>query len=1684
MALEAAGVDFRDRWKASAGQNKSKQSGRFFAAVILFTAALLAIALAAGLLLGPVFTWQTACVTLVIDEYPLGMLEPVPFGAEDSEALGKTLSGSLHTRLGSQPVNLTGFDSVQGVRDRLLARMRGLDIRSKDVLLAYVRGQSFIASPVFDDMGLERDSDLAGVPCLLASDCQLTAGRPAEIVPVRSVVEAVGASPARVTLVALDLGDLQWDPRLGVLGHLVPTALDQDFAESQEDATSDNWIIGSHDLFQVSSVSISDKRSCFGRAFELALGGGADSSETGNNNGVIELDEVVRFVSLWTNEWTRRLSGGRSRQTPVVWKLGVGRVALSDVPPGIALLRVPSEKTTDPAESDEAEKETPEATDTPPQSPAEKSKTPVPSEDEQAIPPGMGASQQETAVPDRVNPPESAASAVRSLDDATSAEDEPVRLVAASDEPGAVTLAFPDEQDAGPNEQADEGDGPASLEGEKPDETDEGQKTAAPPGDAEAAEKGESGTAGDKPALPRGASPGDTQGGKAAPPGADRGTDSSPKKPLPPPLPGNVWEALSVLGKRKLEPAIVDGSPAIEPVPADYAAPWWRSVYAIAASAESRAGSKGPSGARGRQTLASMAKVLARMAVTANDTPADAGDSPVAGQLWESRLAASEAGYFPLWAAAPDAFCRVVATRNEALATLVSANDIVGRASGGTGTPPLDPATLVSLAGKVRQLNDLLASGADTVGIGRLTSAARAISSQQAAVMDQLQQLADGLHRDGSEGWSPDMNQSLAALRSPVITESTRQRILENVYRGAGQTAELQLVPTGRPSGVLSRGRQIDQAALQSIATLVGSVAATVEAAIVSEDSGDLSKDIASVRREVTSLSSVIVSQDEGLEHLVHLGGSVGHLLTRVGEVAGEVSREPKSKGLLVDQQALLFRVMDVRDIPRLESAVVTALPDWSAQDAFGLSLEPIGADGLQVGQISKVRFAVDSGGVLPSGSQVRFLFDPAALEVRLPDGSVISPDIALPVESLKMNSGALVLSTLPRQYARRPKEGVSLGVIWESPQQAATAKTVLPLPANRSILLGARSSAEADWVWSHGADASAGDGKQAEVDLVMVPGSLTNWQLGFVNQAEISREFTVSLYNVNTTVKSGVGPVLGRDVLWQRFAERIERDESVGPALATIEKLAVPVGQSPVAVVFPEKKPEKAENAAEQVADPKDEKPAPVGPDLGLVVREQTKGQPARQWLFRLRCDQLHPRGLVEASAVWSEVSGTITFSFSLSDAWGQQLQVPSDGVRVAIAPLSTAGSPPVEVRRQQTVLSEDRTTDTLVASWNGSTGGQAPLVAVHVNEYPRAFVFQVACEPSQDGRPQAPLNDWRMLRVVEPASRLTVLKAPAVSVPLSLQVDTPRDASVPGRDGPTLISLGLRQLAAGAIYKQPERIVWMSEADRDLAYTLQKAEPPVSLAIQPTAADWRLDLPGEGFVDVDVEAEVQLVLPGSQSPMSAVRQFVFDGRPPLIEVPASVNVDVGMPLVIPVQVSDDPREEFAGSGGRHLPGVSGVDKVEWAFDLKGDGMPEEWMPAVSTGGVLYEVRADTKALPVGARVPLLVRAVDKVGLAAPPRRVWLMTGTEVAKGRIQGRVVLDGRGEANVSVSVAGPGAPTELKSGKDGVFLITDLEAGEYELRAAGVVRNVTHTSDAQKVKVELPPAPPVSVVIQLK
>lgn len=378
--------------------------------------------------------------------------------------------------------------------------------------------------------------------------------------------------------------------------------------------------------------------------------------------------------------------------------------------------------------------------------------------------------------------------------------------------------------------------------------------------------------------------------------------------------------------------------------------------------------------------------------------------------------------------------------------------------------------------------------------------------------------------------------------------------------------------------------------------------------------------------------------------------------------------------------------------------------------------------------------------------------------------------------------------------------------------------------------------------------------------------------------------------------------------------------------------------------------------------------------------------------------------------------------------------------------------------LRRREITLTEQRRSDILAADWNGSDTDARVWLSIAVDGYPRAFVFGVDCSAAAADRPQPPLDDWRMIAFHQPEVGMTSLQAPRPSVPVSIRVDAPPDAMArlpdradAGGAAEPLVEILIREVRSGLLVQSFNQI-WSAARDRDVSFRLAAAKPPAVLVVAASAADWALEASCDGLIDVDAEMEVRLHLPGSQKSSSDRRLFVFDAKPPRVEAPPQLQVVIGRPLKVPVRVMDDPREGFRSEEGVHIPGVSGVERVDWAIDLKGEGKPDAWQPAVALGGGRYEIPIDTKTLPPGHQTPLLVRAVDRVGNSAPPTRVWLETAVRVAKGGIQGKVVLKGRGEPGLSVQIDGPGAPQPVTSAAGGSFEFKELDPGAYTLRAS--------------------------------
>jgi len=1674
---------------------RSRRVGRLVKGLGLLAIAIIGAAVVVGILVAPLFRWQTAAITLLIDQYELGTIEPVPYGSEDRAAFGAALAGRLGTKLGADVLDITGLESAVGLRELLLPRMLRLDLRPKDVMIAYVRSQAIVAPPSPNAAPESRTDPLAGRACFLASDLSIAGTRPRELVPIRDVVEAIGAAPPFTTLHVLDLGDVAWEPRIGVLANVVPRVLDVDFTHPQRDASYHNWILGSHDLFQHSAVTTAGGRTYFSRAVELALGGSADEQPWGDGDGLVELHEVVPFVKAWTAEWVREASGGRSVQTPVLWKLGVGRIETSDIPQDVPLIRLSRAKPTK-----DISAATPSASGT--------VKEPAANRPEPA---GQGEPRPVTPSPD-AKPAAGAASTATG-----------VRQTAATEASPAPAENRTGQQQA-----------PVAA----------GTQGAAEPGAKAAASP---------PPAADAAAPQATDG-TAAPAGAPTTKEALPepvKTPDQPRPPADAWEALDRFADRRHRNAsdrpktVFSAGPA--PVVVDFSPHIWSRLFSLVASADSRRWGTGPLAERAEVAFQKLGEDLAALwdawSTGSSVTAVRLVTTPTI-KLQAALERVEDDAFASRWAAAPASFTRALAARNDAIVVLRSIIDVSGKISGGAAAPPIDPARIATLLDKVNVLTSLIRRTSQTdaatgaVGLDPLSSATRSLVSETLVATELLRGVIRSLVPDqgtrsesrGFEGW-------VAALASPAIGSDVRTRIrqrLQGLHEARSAATAVSPAEGGRdpfdglPQAagplpvVVELDEAIDRTNLEFIAGRVLAIAGLAEASVGMDASGfadapdyrSITGHIAAIRRAAAVLPQTAPDRKEAIAQIVALGGLVAHLEARVADVLGALrNKDGTPSNTLDDVGASLLRVLDSRDVATIDRPIVAGMPDWTPRTTTMLAFDVRGeARRLSLTTPLEGRIVVPGNDPPPPDATVRLSFDPADIRVVIDGDREARPGEPVPARNLPFAGptlGLRILANRGRTANERPT--IVLGISVESATLSAIKDVDLELPARRDIALGVRRVPR-----EPGMDASryrfamradppnrpAGretSAERFEVDLVAVPGASTAWEVAIENRADIARTFTARLFSlpVLDPINSQSGRT--RASVWSDFCDAFEAGSVLPEPVATIEKLSLAAQSDPTVVSFPPPAP-KAELPPPQPAagpiPPAAAGPRPIGPDFAIMLEETTPGEPKRAFFVRLKLSVEHPRQRLRASATWSRDERVVSVRLEPAAASGVE-GLPPEGLRVALEPLPSApltAPQPLGVRRGATVLTRSRPTDVLTATWQGSDADARAWLAVSVNGYPRAFVFIVDCSAAADGIAQEPQDDFRAITFGGPRPAVPpAIKAPADAIPITLLVDAPPDSAPPGDGGAAvattqppeaIVSLAFRAVRAGGMMAEGTQTVWTAVGDRQVTYTAEPPKGSAAIAVRADVADWSIAPTGEGYVDLDLVAEARLAAPGMAAALKDTRTFVMDGRPPRVEVPPLVNATVGRRLTVPVMAVDDPRESFATAPGTHIPGVSGVARVEWALDLKGDGAPEAWAPAVGLGNGNYEIRLDTQPLPPGARVPLLVRATDRVGLAHPPSRVWIDTSVAVAKGQINGKVVLQNRGERNVLVRIDGPNAPPPQRSGADGVFTFRDLDPGTYTLKATGPVRNRSYSSEATPAVVAAPPAPAPNVTLELK
>ncbi len=1640
---------------------------------MLAIAALLAAAFAVMLVLAPLFSWQTGCVALVIEDYPLGTLAAVPFAESDTTALAAALSGRLAPKLGRDVLQLSDFTTAESMRDRLRMRLVEMPLRRRDVLLAYIRGQCMVAPPLFDVDGNERPDPLSGKVCLIGRDVAVRGERLRELVSCRDVLEAMGSAASHTTLTALDMGDLRWDPRLGVLCNTVPRQLDRDLSAPLRKANGVNWVIGSHDVLEYSGASVAAQRTFFSTAFEQGLAGAADAAPTGDGDKVVELNELATFVTVWTAEWARRSSGGRSVQRPVVWKLGEGRVRLEDLPRNIPLLRVSSGA---PSKAMEAVRK--------------------------AVSQATGAAPVGQPAPEAVPAPAAPASVAL----APPAGAQPKPGTAGPDgpaEPQAAASAPPGTADAKP--------GVSSASKEVPAESAAAQP--APPKPAEA-------------------------GGQPPSAAAENPAQPAPVAAAPTPAPAlpersrDPWEEVAARSLRV--------GPPPQSVPRasllDYAPHTWRHAVSFLAAASTDTILDGTTKARGQTAVDRFSRAINRLGEPSLAALGVIDGSPPVANLRVAERAAIEAGIPQAWEAAPAAFRSAISVRNDAVEIGLSLLDVIGKISGGAGAVVVQPAFVNDYFGQIGRLSAAIA-GIPSIPLvdfedGRfdpLETAVQNTASQSMVVRSMAEKMISGIAgaAEASRG-QPAGDNWMILLRSRLPEPRQRERIVRLLQT---QKPATMLVAEGRPPIPSSTTRRIDATAWKNVAALSDMLLALIDAAgIRSTEATErmppvllpTADEIAECRRAVVALTNAAGDEHAASEIALRLAARISRLYS-VAAAAANIQTDDRDgigKSIDSDRVAGLLRILDPRDAVMVGDSMIAGLARWNSAATLGMKLTV--ADGEpKVGVPQAARLSVLDSDSLTGLAKLRFRYDPAEVALRFPDGNAISPGSAVPVRELPWRSNQIELQIIPLRLAGAVGHdaGAAVEAVIEMEEHAEKAVLAAPLPSGRNLILVVRGApgtvagvpGKDGWVRSERGSSPSGsptEAASASIVLEPWPSGICAWEFGLENVGAGIRKVAVEIHSVDTAADA-----VGRERGWATAEAAILAGTFGSKPLATSAavSLAASGGIVPISL-----KPEGAKQPAESLPPPPgapgasapsggsedlslpagnasgpDAGAKPIASDLAVVVREQAADGSSRVSVTRVVLSVQHPRDILSALARYDVRQRTITIA--IEPIGGDPKLIPTGGLQASLQPLPTASAasvPPVVARKGTASLTLNAPKDELVASWNGTEQGLAWL-CLDVNGYPRAFTFAVDCSAAADGRPQRPQHDWRNVRILDPRDPRTLIKAPAKGVPMRVAFDAPADTFRSGGIGSGTdqsggVAVVFRQIGASLSERSVERVVWQAADERQVSFAFVPAPAPAALAVATTVDDWTISASGEGFVNVDVSAEARLTIPGARQPIMDSREYVFDGTAPVLDVPPSVQAAVGRALVVPIRAADDSTEGYLIDPQRRRSGVSGLAKVEWAIDFEGTGAPKEWQPAAWLGGVNYELRVPTEKLPAGTRLPLLVRATDRVGLADPPARIWLEVAAEPASKRnaIVGKLLLSGRGEPNLTVTLTGPGGPFTARSGASGAFRFENLEPGEYKASSQGPIRNRIHRAEPVTVTVAPAPAPPASVTLELK
>ena len=1250
------------RWRSGTPSAARPASRRVATGAALALAALAAIVLSTVLIVAPLFSWQTAGIALIVEDYSLEVLPTVPFANQDTTALATSLSGRLAPSMSSELLQIKGFETVEAMRDRLHGYCVGMPLRGKDSMIAYVRGQCLVPPPVLDAEGNERPDPLGGHACLVAADATLRGEGLREMVPCREIVESIGSAASLTTLVAMDLGDLRWDPRIGVLCSQVPRQLDKDFKAPPLRANGQNWLLTSHDNLQYSGASGTAKRTFFAAALELGLAGAADKAPWGNGDRVVELHELAPFVVAWTSEWSRRSTGGRVPQRPAVWKLGVGRVALSDIPRNIRLVRVTP--TTGAGTLAALRRLVPGLAPAKPATPAPapaSAAAPAPATAPAAVPAPVPTP---APVPVPASMPAVAAYAETAASTALTA------AVPAAVTSGAATI-----RDAATTAAAVAG----SVAPPQPQ--------AAPP--APAAEQSVAVNPQPAAAVPQPAAPvagSQTQATPGGPPPATTSPATAQTAAASMPRSDDPWALLSAMTTRTGPP------PASLPQPSviDFAPHLWRQAASFIAATTTEAGIDGPGAESARAALQRFKAAMARMDDASPTGSSTQAGSPLAEALAGARRASNAAGIPQAWSTAPKPFQAAVAARNDAIELGWSMLDVIGRLSGGAGPQFIAPGVIDGFIDRISRLSTAIAQSPsrpstdnDTARVDPLTTTTQnmlAQSSMLRSLQDQL--LASMTAEAGSSARIP-LHDRMILLRSRLPDAAQRAKLLPITPTAADEkqadadgaaAAGVALKAEGRPLIPSGPPRPIDRTAWKNCASLAAAVVDLVDASGINATAGQSPgptmlqptlDDIAAARRAIATLDNMAGDEAAAAEAAAKLSSRLARLFERAAVAAVGANDTVKGPANVVDSDRLggLLRILDPRDAAVVGDRMIAGLTRWNATLRYGLRLQRPDPTPPRLGIATDIQISVSGTANVPAAAALTLGFDPAQITLRLPDGTSLVEGVSIPSRDLPWRGGAFTVHVVPLRRAAigDNRRTTLLSAMMTADDYVEKSQLSMPLPSERGVLVAVRGRAgsisgmvgEDGWVLASRAPLSEriATADDAATSLLSLSGQSTRvsaWQLGLNNLSGEARKLDVQLHSIPGTTSPN-----DRERAWSDATAALLAGRFTAPPLARaagvtlgVDGQIVPLvltsgdeGQaSPKKDADPATPPAAAANA--EALELPTSQPAgdsagrEIGPDLALVVHDTQAPAGSRPTITRISLNAQHPRDMIAAVA------------------------------------------------------------------------------------------------------------------------------------------------------------------------------------------------------------------------------------------------------------------------------------------------------------------------------------------------------------------------------------------------------------------------------------------------------------------